>query len=393
MGKASSTTVEPATVSTKYEQHPLALQLTPGIMPDEEFQAFCSDLKRRGQQHPIVLYEGKVLDGMHRYRGCLQEGLTPLYKEYNGDDAAGLVIALNVLRRKLGSNQRALAGARLSLDFGISQGEAEKRVGVSKLHINLVCQAIKSKNARVIKLLENPNLTRQELYEELVDCGIVQGSSKPVPVKDVAPPVPGAAAVSAAGALVGLDALYGRGSPENDDEDLLGGDDDGGIELDDDLLGDAPSAGGKVLNNGGKQLSEGGMPVVGSKPSHPERRAKDTPASLLAEKFRAFTEPEKLSFMQLTWHVMRPLIKAAGLSAEAPTAAETKSAPKAPSKVAKAAAAKVAEVIGAAKASAKAAAADTDEEAPAPAVAKAKRATTAKAKAKPAASKTKKATT
>lgn len=292
MGKNSATAVK------TYEQHPLALQLVPGTMPDEEFDAFCADLKKRGQRHPIIMFEDKILDGWHRYRGCKKEGLTPVMEEYKGDDPAGLVIALNVLRRKLGSTQRALAGARLNMDYNITQDEASKRVGVSKVHINLVAQALKSKNARVIKLLENPNLTREQLHEELVDSAIVRPSG---PVA--------ASTVSGAGAAVGLDALFGA-APEGPDDDLLGGGDNDTPELDD-VLGDPPSAGGKVLST--KPTTPGGMPLVGAKPGHPERRPKETPASLLADKFKGLTEGDKISFIQLTWHMQVKLLSVAGV--------------------------------------------------------------------------------
>ena len=84
-------------------------------------------------------------------------------------DPAGLVVSLNVMRRRMGTTQRAIAGARLNIDFGLTQDDASKRVGVSKVHVNLVVQALKSKNARLIKLLEDPGLTREQLHEELVD--------------------------------------------------------------------------------------------------------------------------------------------------------------------------------------------------------------------------------
>jgi len=309
----------PVVAAPKYEQHPLALKLVPGTMPEEEFVAFCEDLKKRGQQHPIILFENKVLDGWHRYTGCNKMGLTPKFEEYKGDDAAGLVIALNVLRRKLGTTQRALAAAQLNLDYGLSQDEASRRVGVAKLHVNLVVQTLKSGNARVIKMLERPDLTREALYEEMVESDIISGKTRPAP---------GPQHVSADGATAGLDAFF-KGQPIVDDldEDLIG---DGASDDLDGILGDAPSAGGKVLPGGKRpvELSEGGNPTVGSKPSHPERRNKETPASVVAEKFRGLTEADQISFMQITWHIQRKLLVAAGVNtaplvSKAGAAAET----------------------------------------------------------------------
>lgn len=311
------------------EQHELALQLVPGNMPDEEFDAFCEDLRKRGQQHKIMLYEGKVLDGMHRYRGCKRNGMTPEFHDYTGDDPAGMVIALNVLRRKLGCIQRALAGAHLNIDFGISQDEASKRVGVSKLDINYVAQALRSKNTRIIKMLENPNLTRAQLYEELVDSGTITASTRPVPSHTAT----GKGNLSSAGATSGLDMLFANrdGEVDNDEsfgeedaeptDDFLAGpgdEDEDSDESEDDtvalegLLGDPPSANGKVIG-----LKTGvATPPSGTKPTHPERRAKDTPASLLAERFKGLPEAEQISFMQMAWPTMRKLLSPAGLNAE-----------------------------------------------------------------------------
>jgi hypothetical protein len=293
--------------TTTLEQHPLALQLAPGTMPDDEFDAFCDDIKRRGQLHDIVLFEDKVLDGWHRYRGCQRNGMTPKFAQYEGQDAAGFVIAMNILRRKLGTTQRAVAAARLNLDHGIGQDEASKRVGVSKLHTNLVVQAFKSGNARIIKMLENPDLTRAQLHEALVDSDVIRGGGTPTPASVLSPQA----------ATTGLEGYFQRTAGEGgDDDDILGDNtaEGGAEEVDlDDVLGDPPSAGGKVISMGNK--SEGGMPTTGSRPSHPERRTRETAASMLADKFKALTEADQVSFIQLTWHIQRKLLKVAGVSA------------------------------------------------------------------------------
>jgi hypothetical protein len=290
------------------EQHPVAQQLVPGSMTEEEFKALCDDMKSRGQQLPITTFEGKVLDGFTRYRACIKNGMTPMLKPYTGNDPSGLVIALNVLRRKMGTTQRALAGARLNLEYNVTQEEASRRVGVSKVHINLVVQAIKSKNARVIKLLESGDLTREQLHEELYESGVLKSTS----MREGEPP----SSLSGAGAMSGLEAAFARaaGSDPGDEDGVFDEDPD---ELDD-ILGDPPTAGGKLLSSGTSTKTAGGMPDTGSRPSHPERRAKDTPAYRLAEQFKGLPELERISFIQIAWPILRPLLKAAGVSADPP---------------------------------------------------------------------------
>lgn len=308
---------------TRYEQHPLARQLVPGTMPEEEFEAFCVDMKKRGQLVPITLFEGYILDGLNRYNANIRNGTKPIFSEYTGSDPAGYVIALNVLRRKLGTTQRALAGARLSLDHGLTQDQASKAIGVSKVHINLVVQALNSKNARIIKMLENPDLTRAQLHEDLVECGIVRTPSSPLGQMSQSSQQTPPTTLTAAAAGAGLEGFFHKQQPVNEiddgDDDIFADDDDAkdkaGVDLDAHL--DAPpSANGKVLT------SLGGMPVVGTKPTQPERRPKETAASQLAERFKGLSQTEQVSFVQLTWPLLRKLLKSAGIDTAAEHAAE-----------------------------------------------------------------------
>ncbi len=89
-------------------------------MTEEEFDAFKSDIERRGQQVPIVIYRqsgGKfvILDGRHRQRACKELGITPIYEIYQGkkEDLLNQVISLNVGRRHLNESQRAVIAVEL----------------------------------------------------------------------------------------------------------------------------------------------------------------------------------------------------------------------------------------------------------------------------------------
>ncbi|HSL49647.1 MAG TPA: ParB N-terminal domain-containing protein [Candidatus Deferrimicrobiaceae bacterium] len=98
---------------TKYEAHELALIFPP--MSEPEFAAFKEDIREHGQHEAIILYEGKILDGLHRYRACQELGREPRVLRFEGNPraAAQLVLGRNFHRRHLTASQRALVAAEM----------------------------------------------------------------------------------------------------------------------------------------------------------------------------------------------------------------------------------------------------------------------------------------
>jgi ParB-like chromosome segregation protein Spo0J len=120
-----------------YEPHPLA-DIFPLLDKDGlGFNALVADIKERGQQEPIWLFEGKILDGRNRYRACLWLGCDVKVQEYKGDDPVGHVLSSNLHRRHLDESQRAMVGAKLTnLEVGANQhtkGQGTSIDGASKL--------------------------------------------------------------------------------------------------------------------------------------------------------------------------------------------------------------------------------------------------------------------
>jgi hypothetical protein len=98
---------------TTYQPHELALVFPP--MTEPEFAAFKADIREHGQREPITLYEGKILDGLHRYRACQELGLEPRVVRFEGNPraAAQLVVGRNFHRRHLTTSQRAMVAAEM----------------------------------------------------------------------------------------------------------------------------------------------------------------------------------------------------------------------------------------------------------------------------------------
>jgi hypothetical protein len=96
----------------KYAYHPICL-LFPQ-MTDEELQELAEDIRIKGLLHPIVLYQGKILDGRNRYLACPMAGVKPRFVEWQGPGSPlQWVISENMIRRHLTSSQRAVLALEL----------------------------------------------------------------------------------------------------------------------------------------------------------------------------------------------------------------------------------------------------------------------------------------
>src|SRR4051794_29427997 len=86
-------------------QHPIGQLLPP--MSDEEYEYVRDDIKRHGLKEPILLHQGQILDGWHRYRICLELGIEPRFKPIGkGADAIVEVLSRTLARRHLTPAQR-----------------------------------------------------------------------------------------------------------------------------------------------------------------------------------------------------------------------------------------------------------------------------------------------
>jgi hypothetical protein len=92
--------------STKLEPHELSKLFPP--ISDEDLGKLAADIKLHSLRHPIVRYQGKILDGNNRYRACELVGVTPKFTDFDGDDAKArnYVISANIHRRHLDAEQR-----------------------------------------------------------------------------------------------------------------------------------------------------------------------------------------------------------------------------------------------------------------------------------------------
>lgn len=93
---------------SELKQHPLSAAFP--AMSGDDFAALVEDIKANGQREPVMIHEGMVLDGWHRYRACLQIGVKPQQFTFPADkDPVAFVLSHNLHRRHLTPSQRAAA--------------------------------------------------------------------------------------------------------------------------------------------------------------------------------------------------------------------------------------------------------------------------------------------
>ena len=121
------------------------------LLTGPEYTALRDDIKKtNGLIEPIVLYDGKILDGRNRYTACLDLGIEPTYEEWqNGHgDPLDYVLSKNLHRRHLNETQRAVIASKLA---NTNHGGDRKSNQAANLPLDSVSQ---SKAAAMLNVSE-----------------------------------------------------------------------------------------------------------------------------------------------------------------------------------------------------------------------------------------------
>lgn len=94
------------------EAHPLANAFP--LLDGDEFDKLVADIRDNGLLHPVVRYEGKILDGRNRYNACQRLGIPHREVEFRGDDPVAFVVSENLARRHMTPAQLAIAAEALA---------------------------------------------------------------------------------------------------------------------------------------------------------------------------------------------------------------------------------------------------------------------------------------
>jgi hypothetical protein len=87
------------------KQHPLSA-LYPA-MPEQDFDGLVADIRQHGQKEAVIVFQGQILDGWHRYQACAKVGIKCVTTKHDGTDPLAFVMSRNLHRRHLTGSQRA----------------------------------------------------------------------------------------------------------------------------------------------------------------------------------------------------------------------------------------------------------------------------------------------
>jgi hypothetical protein len=108
--------------------HPIA-NIFP-LMEGDEFEALVADISQNGLTDPVVMLDGKILDGRNRWNACQRLGIPHREIKFSdlklgSDDPTAFVWSKNVMRRQLNAGQIAMAAEQLET---LRRGQRPDRV-------------------------------------------------------------------------------------------------------------------------------------------------------------------------------------------------------------------------------------------------------------------------
>lgn len=114
--------------------------------PSQSYDSLIASVKKNGLVNPIITYQGKILDGVHRQKACLAAGVKPRYQEWKGKDPFEFARTQNLDRRDLTTAQKVACAVKDSMGSKLgdnqhggchhgdtlTQGEAAERYGIAR---------------------------------------------------------------------------------------------------------------------------------------------------------------------------------------------------------------------------------------------------------------------
>lgn len=135
------------------------------------------DIKKNGLLVPVVLRDGKVLDGRHRLKACIQLGVDIAYREVgliSDEDAVDMVIS-NSLHKATTTDASKIEAYLLCCAKGLSNKDMPTKF--SRLNINTIkkIRFIEKENPEYIRVIlrQNKVTVYSKRYNKIEDCGTI----------------------------------------------------------------------------------------------------------------------------------------------------------------------------------------------------------------------------
>lgn len=96
-------------------------------LDEEHLHELADDIREHGQQMPIEVFDGQILDGRRRWKACKMANVIPKTVEVDPDDPVAYVLSLNLQRRHLTTSQATDCAARATALWDKLKEEAKER--------------------------------------------------------------------------------------------------------------------------------------------------------------------------------------------------------------------------------------------------------------------------
>ena len=112
--------------TTEYPVHPVAKMFP--MMSEDDLDLMAADIKINGLKAPIILDNGKIVDGRNRLEACKRVGVTPSFMEWSGEgNVVDWIFSVNLHRRHLTDRQRAIVASQFAKAFATERQSWERK--------------------------------------------------------------------------------------------------------------------------------------------------------------------------------------------------------------------------------------------------------------------------
>jgi len=129
-----------------FDVHPVASRFPQ--MSGDRYQELVSDIREKGQLHPLVLHNGQLLDGRNRVNACEELGIVPTQVEWDAPDGvspAEWIVSTNLQRRHLTKQQLAMLAADPDI-LDVLEAEARERQVMGGKGVQKIAQPSRSRD-------------------------------------------------------------------------------------------------------------------------------------------------------------------------------------------------------------------------------------------------------